>query len=646
MCGITGYVGFSDAGLLERMCGCLIHRGPDEDGFFNGPTVALAMRRLAVIDLETGSQPITNESGDIWVVFNGEIYNYEVLREELKKRGHILATSSDTETIVHLYEDEGLEFVHRLRGMFAIAIWDAREQRLVLVRDRIGEKPLFYATNGDRLYFGSEIKAILQAPVSRNIDPQAVCEFLAAGYVPGSRTFYDGISKLPPGHILVWRAGKALVRPYWHWHRSHKSQSAPSFSSAAGQLSERLDETVRLCLKSDVEVGAFLSGGIDSSVIVALSRKHVDRIKTFSVGYGGDAKGFNELHYARRVADYLGTKHYELILEARSNIELLPRILWHYDEPHGEPTSVLVYLLCKFTREHVKVALGGTGGDEIFCGYPRHAGIRMLEYYRRFPAVLRKYVVERIVAKWPESTQGNRFAKRAKRFISGADLPPERAYLTWVSLLHPDIRHALLSDQLRSQSEDSSGDRFLRDHLLSPSRDSLFDKITALDIDGYLPEYQLAYMDRMSMAHGLEVRSPLCDFELVDHVISLPHSYRLNRLRSKHIFKETAKQWIPSEIAERRKVGFDSPIGQWFKGELRNFLVSFLSSDQVDRSGLLESRSVQQLIRDHLSGFRDYSLQLWSILALEGWYRMYIEDGITQGEDYRLLDMRGAVSRL
>jgi asparagine synthase (glutamine-hydrolysing) len=617
----------------------LIHRGPDDSGYYTAPGVGLSMRRLSIIDLRTGHQPIANETRDVWVVFNGEIYNYDELRPRLRARGHTLSTTSDTETIVHLYEDHGLDFVHHLRGMFGIALWDARRRRLVLVRDRIGEKPLYYAQAGHGLLFGSEIKAILQAGQRRVVDPQAVCDYLAAGYVTGSRTFYDGISKLPPGHMLVYEDGRVTVSRYWQ--AGAGEGSGLPFATAAEELAERLSETVRLCLKSDVEVGAFLSGGIDSSVIVALMRKHAAHVQTFSVGYDGAAAGFNELSYARRMATDLGTQHHELRLGPHSSLDLLPRILWHYDEPHGEPTSVLVYLLCEFTRARVKVALGGTGGDEIFSGYPRYQGLRLLEHYRRLPAVVRKQLVERVVARWPESTTGGRFVKRARRFVLGSELPAEHAYQSWVSLLQPDVRDALLSDQVRTQAHHPAGDRFLRDHLTAGGG-SLLRRATRVDVEGYLPEYQLTYMDRMSMAHGLEVRSPLSDYQLVEFVTSLPDAYRLKGRRTKHIFKEIASRWIPRAIAERRKVGFDSPIGQWFKDELRPFLTRFLSPDHVRRTGLLDPQAVQALMADHLSGRRDHSLPLWSLVALEGWHRMYIEDGITDGRGYGVDDLRGA----
>ena len=642
MCGITGFVGLTDENLLRAMCASLVHRGPDDAGFYVGAGVGLAMRRLAVIDLKTGNQPIANETHDVWVVFNGEIYNYEELRNQLQRRGHRFSTTSDTETIVHSYEEYGLDFVHHLRGMFGIALWDEKQQRLVLARDRIGEKPLYYAHDERGLLFGSELKSILQYRRQRTVDPQAVCDFLAAGYIAGAQTFYQGIQKLPPGYLLVYERGQVSVQRYWRSERTEKSSL--TFVEASEELRARLQETVRLCLKSDVEVGAFLSGGLDSSVTVALMRKQNAQVQTFSVGYSGQAVGFNELPYAQRVADDLGTTHHELILGPHSSLDLLPRILWHYDEPHGEPTSVLVYLLCEFARQRVKVVLGGTGGDEIFFGYPRHSGIRLLEYYRWLPRLVRKNLVERLVMLWPESTTGSRFAKRVKRFVMGSDLPAADAYLTWVSLLHKDVRNELLSARTQATAGDPLGDRVLRDYLTQPSTDSLLDRAARLDVEGYLPEYQLAYMDRMSMAHGLEVRSPLCDFDLVDFVLSLPASYRLKGQHSKHILKTVAREWLPSEICERRKVGFDSPIGQWFKDELRPFLHNFLSREQIQRSGLLDGEKVQEVVQQHLSGQRDYSLQLWSLIALEAWYRMYIEDGITCGVNYSLKDLRGTLA--
>jgi len=594
MCGIAGFVGFDDDDLLREMGGQLTHRGPDAEGFYREPGVGLAHRRLSIIDLANGRQPMTNETGSLQVVFNGEIYNYQQLTQTLKQAGHRFATSSDTETILHLYEEHGLECVHHMRGMFAFALWDSPRRRLVLARDRIGEKPLYYAVDHGRILFGSEIKAILPGLRSREVNPRAVCEFLAAGFVPSPRTFFKGIQKLPPGCLLVFEDGRATVTRYWD-HQT-LAPGGQSLAQASEQLVELLREVITLCLKSDVEVGAFLSGGLDSSLVVALMREVNAQVQTFSVGYRGKAAGFNELAYAKRVSEHLGTTHHELILDARSSIDLLPRILWQYDEPHGEPTSVLVYLLCEFTRKDLTVALGGNGGDELFFGYPRHRGIDLLGYYNCLPRIVRKEVIERFIARWPESTRGSRLAKRAKRFVQGASLAPTEAYLNWVSLLRREVREELVAATVKEQSEDPLGEQFMRDYLTAPEERDLHRRAANMDIGAYLPEYQLTYMDRMSMAHGLEVRSPLCDYRLTEFALSLPSHYRLKGRHSKHILKQVSHRWLPREIIERKKVGFDSPIGEWFKGELRPFLTGFLSEENIRRSGLLVPSAVRKQI--------------------------------------------------
>lgn len=639
MCGIAGFVGLDDAQLLRKMANSLVHRGPDAEGFYRAPGVGLAHRRLSIIDLINGHQPMTNETGALQLVFNGEIYNYQELTMTLKGKGHRFSTASDTETILHLYEDHGLDFVQHLRGMFALALWDSVNEKLILARDRIGEKPLYYALFDGRIAFGSEIKAILPCLSTRSVNARAVCEFLAAGYVPAPRTFFDQIHKLPPGCLLVFEKGTGRIRRYWD--REAITPSSSTFEQAGKDLTSMLRESTSLCLKSDVEVGAFLSGGLDSSLVVALMREFNTKVQTFSVGYRGAAAGFNELRYARAVSERFGTTHHELILDANSSLHLLPRILSQYDEPHGEPTSVLVYLLCEFTRHHVTVALGGTGGDEFFYGYPRHKAIRWLRYYNLLPAVLRKQVIERLVARWPESTRGSRFAKRAKRFILGASASPNEAYLNWVSLLGRDLRERLIAPELSARSDDPLGDQFLRDYLSSTGPGDLYSRATNLDVGGYLSEFQLAYMDRMSMAHGLEVRSPLCDYRLAEFATKLPPDYRLKGSHSKHILKQVSHQWLPRNIIERKKVGFDSPVGQWFKGELKEFLINFLSENQIKQSGMLNPVVVSRIISDHFAGRKDYSLQLWSLLALEAWYRMYIEGHYDGNGNLALEDLRG-----
>ncbi len=639
MCGITGYAGFDDPALLRVMCRRLVHRGPDEEGFYRHPQAGLAMRRLAVIDLVTGHQPIANETGDVWVVFNGEIYNHETLREQLARSGHRFTIRSDTEVIVHLYEEHGLDFVDHLRGMFAIALWDCVRERLVLVRDRLGEKPLFYAVCGRRLLFGSEIKAILPALPARRADRAAVSEFLAAGYVAGTRTFFEGIRRLPPAHRLIWEEGHARLERYWRLPTQPKQ--ALGFEEAVERLDTELREAERLCQKSDVEVGAFLSGGIDSSLLVALMREAQARVQTFTVGYTAEADGYNELAWARQVARTFGTKHRELILDAHAQIELLPRVIAAYDEPHGEPTSVLVYQLCRFTREHLKVAVGGTGGDELFFGYPRHAGLHYRACYLRIPRWLRRGLIEPALGLFGESTRGGKFVSRVRRLVAAAEASLEEAYLRWVSLV-PDSDRARLLEAEGSHCGQTD-DEFLRARLFAPD-EPMLDRIARLDLEGYLPEYQLAYMDRMSMANGLEVRSPLTDWRLVEYVATLPSEYRLLGTRSKHLLKACARRYLPAAVVERRKVGFDSPIGQWFKTQLRDFLLRFLAPSEVARTGLLVPAMVEKLMHEHLGGRRNHALLLWSFISLEAWHRLYIEQRADDPQALPLEAIRGVVA--
>ena len=640
MCGIAGFVGPRNSELLHRMCSSLYHRGPDDEGFFESESASLSMRRLAIIDLKTGHQPICNETEDVWVVFNGEIYNYEGLREELRRLGHVFRTESDTETIVHAYEEFGLDFAKHLRGMFGIAIWDCRSNKLILARDRIGEKPLFYAETPGGLLFGSEMKAILCGLPTRSVDHQAVCDYLGAGYVTAPRTFFREIRKIAPGEVAVFESARLSLKRFWDAPRS--VESGISFAAACDDLDETLNDAVKACLKSDVEVAAFLSGGIDSSLIVALMKKHEANVQTFSVGYRGAASGFNELEYAQSVSEHVGTHHHELILGAQSNIQLLPKIIFHYDEPHGEPTSMLVYLLCEFVRNRVKVALGGTGGDEFFFGYPRHGGLRYLQLYQLMPKWVRKQAVERVAAMLPESTRGGNLVKRARRFIDGSSLPPDEAYRSWVRLLSSELQSQLLSEDVVAGVDDPAGDEFVRQCLSFDGTGSILDRVATLDVTGYLPEYQLAYMDRMSMANSLEVRAPLCDYRLAEYALRLPNQYRLKGSRSKHILKEVAKRYLPKAIVERKKVGFDSPIGQWFKDELNPFIRSFLAPSQVERTGLLNPETVSKMVNEHCAGNRNYSLQLWSIVSLEAWYRMYIEDQVSSIGNYKLENIRGA----
>ncbi len=613
MCGIAGGVGKIDEITVRRMCDVMEHRGPDHTGVRRFEDAVLGMVRLSIIDLAGGSQPLANEDDSVWVVFNGEIYNFEELRTDLEARGHVFKTRSDTEVIVHAYETFGDDFPCHLRGMFAIALWDRPRRRLVLTRDRLGEKPLYFAHQGETIRFASEIKCLLETDIPRAANHDAVTSFLALGYVPGSQTAYQGIQKLNPGETLVFENGTARAHRYWEF------RPAPTldltFEQAVDQLDELLIEAVRYCMKSDVEVAAFLSGGVDSSLIVALMKKLGANVRTYSVGFGAEAAGFNELSYAKKVADYLGTTHQDLILDAASNLELLPKIAMHYDEPNGEPTSMLVYLLCQFVSKDVKVAMGGTGGDELFQGYPRHSAIPYLEFSQHVPSFVAQ-PIRWLIERGNDSTDGNRLMKRLKRFSATLGHSPQDSYASWLQLIRPELRTQLFDRAA------SSGDESVRARLAAAP--DLMSGVMSVDVGGSFPESQLTSMDRMSMGTSLEVRSPLCDYRVAEFAASLPHAYRLQGSRTKHILKEVALRYLPGEIVDRKKVGFDSPIGHWFKHELRPFVEEFLSADAVAESGLLSPDGVQKLVGEHLSGRQDYSMQLWSVISLEFWHRRFI----------------------
>ena len=641
MCGIVGFTGADEGSRLQSMCRLLTHRGPDEEGYYRGSSVSLGMRRLAIIDLSSGQQPIFNEDETVCTVFNGEIYNYESLHSSLESKGHTFRTRSDTETIVHAYEEYGLDFVQHLRGMFGIAVWDKVRRRLVLARDRLGEKPLYYAEANGQLYFGSEIKSVLFALDSFTPDADAINQFLTYGFVPGDRTFYNEIKKLPPGHLLTLEDGNLDVRQYWDVTAIEAREI--SEPDAVAGLTNELCETVAGCLKSDVEVGAFLSGGLDSSLLTAIIKSRGVELKTFSVGYEGEATGFNELSYAKKVAEHVGTDHHELILKAQSSMELLPKLIGHYDEPHGEPTSALVYHLTEYTAGFVKVAIGGNGADELFLGYPRHKAPGYLSKYHMIPGFMRSGVLEPLIRSLPESTSGSRFAKRAKRFVNGLSGDRVAAVANWTRMFSEQEVANLLSGSDLTFESPLGNDDFYRSILSGDYDDEEFlRRLATLDMAGYLPEYQLGYMDRMSMANSLEVRAPYCDYKLVEYAHSLPASLRLKNGKSKYVLKEVARHWLPDSIIDRKKVGFDSPIGLWFKNELSDFLARFMSKENLQETGILNPDAVHDLIEQHMSGRRDLSLHLWSLVAVEMWYRMYFEHPVADIAGLTLQDVRGA----
>src|SRR5262245_43264003 len=607
MCGIAGFVDTdralqSDAGadLLHRMCDVIRHRGPDDEGLFVDPGVGIGMRRLSIIDLATGHQPIHNEDRTVWIVFNGEIYNYPELRRQLEAAGHRFYTSTDTETIVHAYEQWGEAAIGRLRGMFGLAIWDGRTRSLLLARDRVGIKPLHYAQVGERLYFGSEIKSILCGPgVPRDLDLDALDHYLSFLYTPANRSIFHGIEKLPPGHTLVWQNGCVKVERYWDLP-AHDSFSG-SEEAAVPALRALLVDAVRSHLLSDVPLGAFLSGGIDSSLVVGLmSEASGAQVKTFSIGF--DEPAFDELEHARRVAAHFGTDHHEFIVKP-DGVAILDDLVEHFDEPFADSSAIPTWYVSRLAREHVTVVLSGDGGDELFGGYDRYVPHpRVLAFDRYSPKSLRR-VAAIAAGTLPHGTRGRNFLRHVARDEQGR-------YLDAIRFFAQDEKPALFSaDVLRllrgPDPETRLAEGFNRfRHLPWPSQMMRFDAQT------YLPEDVLTKVDRTSMAHSIESRVPLLDNEVVEFAFSLPPAFNIKSGRRKHILKQVAATLLPPEILDRPKQGFGVPLGVWFRGRLLELFADTLLSPRALERGYFEPRFIKRIVNEHLEGTRDHTLRL------------------------------------
>ena len=633
MCGIAGAINWGDRNTLFRMAQALAHRGPDDDGLWeersaDGTWVGLGHRRLSVLDLSSaGHQPMSNEDERFWIVFNGEIYNYIDLKKELLRNGHRFKSTSDTEVILHLYEMHGEGCLEHLRGMFAIGIWDRKKCELFLARDRLGIKPLYYTEREGRLLFASELKAILKHPeISREVDYEALNDYLTYLYIPPPRTIFKGIQKLLPGHYLVWREGKIVQKKrYWN---IPKGTIEGDEGELVEQLRSLLEESVRLRMISDVPLGAFLSGGIDSSSIVGLmAQEAAQPVKTFSIGFSERARLYNELDYARRVAEYFGTDHHEIIVEPDA-VSLLPKVVEGFDEPFGNPTAILVHLLSGFTREHVTVALAGDGGDEVFGGYPRYQGAALSGIYRLVPSWVRRLTFEKAAMVIPESSHGRHGLRRFREFVEGNRLPREDMYSSWVTYYSEDMKASLYSPEALNNigGKDSYG--FLEglfDEAKTRGRREFFDQITVVDLLSFLPCNLLAYTDRMSMAHSLEVRVPFVDHKLVEFVTKLPHTLRLRGLQGKYILKSAIGDLLPKSILKRRKLGFNPPMGVWLKEDLQDLVRDCLSEDVVRRRGYFRPEAIDSMLDLYSSGKRDLSLHIWALLVLEIWHRTYID---------------------
>jgi asparagine synthase (glutamine-hydrolysing) len=625
MCGICGIVerqGPIDQAALRRMTGALRHRGPDDEGFYiaqeEGQTgVGLGFRRLSIIDLVTGNQPIPNEDGSVQVVLNGEIYNHRELRSELESRGHRFATDSDTEVIVHLYEELGAYCVERLNGMFAIALWDVHRCELVLARDRFGKKPLYYADLGGSLLFGSELKSLLEHPrCPTDLDFDALSRYLALEYVPTPYSIFAGVRKLPGGHLLRWRDGRISLEQFWDL--TLRADDPPrSDEQYVDEFRELFRAAVRRRLMSDVPLGAFLSGGIDSSSVVAMmvDALPAGAVKTFSVGF--EDRSFDESLHAQRVATHFGTDHHEEVFTPGMMLDTLPTVVDWLDEPFGDASILPTYLLSRFTREHVTVALGGDGSDELLAGYPTFPADRLARFYR-VPRVLHENVIVPLADRLPVSTANFSFDFKLKRFLRAAASREDVRHAVWLGSFTPDEQVALLSSP--------SGDPFVEQRQLLASADGdHLGKLIYLYARTYLQDDILVKVDRASMACSLEVRAPFLDVELVKLLARVPSRLKLRRLDTKHLLKRAMGDVLPPGIAARAKKGFGIPVAEWFKGELREALQDELSPERIRRQGLFEPAEVNRLVSEHLSSQRDHRKPLWTLFVFQLWHRRWLE---------------------
>src|SRR5205085_849886 len=627
MCGITGIVRSDgaqiDRELLARMNDAIRHRGPDDDGFYFGDGVGLAMRRLSIIDLKGGHQPIHNSDRTTWIVFNGEIYNYRELRKQLEDRGHQFYTDSDTEAIVHAYDEYGTDCPKYLRGMFAFAIWDERAKSLFLARDRVGKKPLLYAQLNGQLVFGSEFMALLQHPdVSRDVNYEAIHHYLSFICVPAPLTAYQAIRKLQPGHSLLWKNGELKIERYWQLDFSHKISI--SEEEAGERVVDLLRDAVRVRLMSEVPLGAFLSGGIDSSAVVALmAQESSEKVKTFSIGF--EEQDFSELHHARRVDEYLGAEHHEFNMRPDA-MEILPTLVEHYGEPFADSSAIPSYYVSRETRKYVTVALNGDGGDECFAGYERYAAMNLAQRYARLvPAVIRNGVIRNFARALPEFRSRANPLRKAQRFVDAASLSPVQRYLRWVIAFDEQAKVNLYSNQFRNETAAFSTIGFIEPWFAGANGAGIVDASLLTDTMTYLPNDLLVKMDIASMTVSLAARSPFLDHPLMEFAASLPENLKLRGMTTKYLLKRVLKKFVPEENLTRAKMGFGVPIGHWFRGTMQPFLRETLLSEKALSRGLFNRDRVKQLIEQHVASKINHEHRLWSLLMLELWFQRFID---------------------
>lgn len=632
MCGITGVVWANraepvDSETLDRMTDILRHRGPDGRGtylrsFEDGSGVGLGHRRLAIIDPARGAQPMSNEARTVWITYNGEFYNYREVRDKLVACGHCFRTDCDTEVLLHLYEEKGVDCLEEIRGMFAFAIWDEPRRRLFLARDRLGKKPLVYHEAGGRLLFASEIKSLLQVPgVPREVDPPTIDAYLSFLYVPHPQTIFKGIRKLPPAHYAVYQQGRLQVGRYWGLECN--GESSDTAEHLRERLREELSESVRLRLRSDVPLGAFLSGGIDSTAIVGLAQRHLPRpVKTFTIGF--PVASHDESRYGRTAADHLRTDHHEAMVEPDA-VGILPKLVWHFDEPFGDGSAVPTYYVAQAARQQVKVALTGDGGDELFAGYPRYRTAHAMGLFDRLPNWLKWLTASALWRHLPARPRESSIARRLKSRIEALRRPAHERLSLWVTIFQKSLRHQLYSPDFEEVIRSSQAANFVA------STAAMFEgrvpgkQAMLVDLLTYLPCDLLAKVDITSMAHGLECRCPFLDHRIVEIAASIPYRQLVHGNGQKPMLTSTLPEMFPDVLRARKKTGFSMPVGHWFRGQLESFAREVLLDKRSLERGYFRRASMEQLLDEHKSGSWNHGDRIWALLCLELWHSTFVD---------------------
>jgi asparagine synthase (glutamine-hydrolysing) len=631
MCGICGLVssetlGSSHTDLLKSMCLTLYHRGPDDEGYYIDQNAGLGVRRLSIIDLVTGQQPISNEDRSIWVVFNGEIYNYRTIRAQLEARGHVFATQSDTEVIVHAYEQYDQECLHLFNGMFSFAIWDANRQRLLIARDRLGIKPLYYWTNNNQIIFGSELKSLLANPsIPRDIDPIALDYFLTLEYIPNPHTIIKNIHKLPPGHYLLFQGGSLRIEPYWDIEPRKLPRNELDCEEA---LMDLIKDSVQMRLVSDVPLGAFLSGGIDSSTVVAFMTKVSNSpVRTFSIGF--EEESYNELPFARQVATAFETEHLEHKISPDIS-NLAEQLAGHLDEPLGDFSIFSTYLVSEMARKSVKVVLSGDGGDEVFGGYDTYVAQSMHGYYSMLPTSLRKRVLPSLAGLIPPQRAKKGLVNKAKRFVEGSAYPGSLQHTRWMLFLNEGEKHQLYQSEWRDQMIGVEPTTLLEGYFQKANQWDSLAQQQYVDIKTYLVDNILTKVDRMSMAVSLEARVPLLDHRIVEFALNLPQHMKLQHNKTKIILRKAMKEVLPQNVLTKSKQGFSIPLKHWLRGPLKPLMMDLLSQEVIRQRGYFEPQTITRWVDEHLRGRANHSHRLWALILFELWQQKNIDPAVLQ----------------